>query len=120
MDEESVESLIISNDDPPKISRTFAPWKILMVTISLVSMVLCMAKVAPHTAPGTAGVVKETVELATWDDSIETPGYGEARDTSINSQGLLIHWIDCIYIYYIFIYIYIYIYIYIIHIHTHI
>lgn len=72
MDEESVESLIISNDDPPKISRTFAPWKILVVTISLVSMVLCMAKVAPHTAPGTAGVVKETVELATWDDSIET------------------------------------------------
>eukprot|EP00435_Cladocopium_sp_Y103_P066461 s49_g28.t1 len=76
MDEENVENLLSisqQNDDLPATSvkpRSFAPWKILVVTLSLVSMVVCAsrAKVASRAAPG---AVKETVELATWDDSIE-------------------------------------------------
>ena len=38
--------------------------------ISMVTMVVCSAKVA-GAAPGD---VKQSVELATWDDSIEKPG----------------------------------------------
>ena len=57
----------------PEPPRTFGSWKILVVTLSLVSMIsmAVLAVWALDAKVAGAAAVKETVNLGSWSDSIE-------------------------------------------------